>query len=100
MFPGNLCQVTNQKNGEILVRLLICAGGTGGGVYPALAVHNALKTLRPDDVETLWVGGEGGMETALVERAGIPFRTIPAAGVHGVSLKRLPGNLLLLARGL
>jgi len=63
-----------------------------------LAVHNALKALR-SDVETLWVGGEGGMETALVERAGIPFKAIPAAGVHGVGLRRLPGNLLSLARG-
>jgi undecaprenyldiphospho-muramoylpentapeptide beta-N-acetylglucosaminyltransferase len=67
-------------------------------VYPALAVHKALKAARPD-VETLWVGGEGGMETALVERAGIPFKTIPAAGVHGVDVKRLPGNFWLLARG-
>ncbi len=63
-----------------------------------MAVHNALEALR-SDVETLWVGGEGGMETALVERAGIPFKAIPAAGVHGVSLKRLPGNLLSLVRG-
>jgi len=64
-----------------------------------LAVHNALKAVRPD-VETLWVGGAGGMETELVERAGIPFKAIPAAGVHGVSPKRLPGNLWSLARGL
>jgi undecaprenyldiphospho-muramoylpentapeptide beta-N-acetylglucosaminyltransferase len=67
-------------------------------VYPALAVHKALKAARPD-VETLWVGGEGGMEAALVERAGIPFKAIPAGGLHGVELKRLPGNLALLLRG-
>jgi len=79
---------------------LICAGGTGGGVYPALAVHNALKTLCPDELETLWVGGDGGMEAGLVERAGIPFKAIPAAGLHGVEITRLPGNLLLLARGM
>jgi len=67
-------------------------------VYPALAVHSAL-TSRYKDVETLWVGGEGGMEAGLVNRAGIPYRSIPAAGVHGVDLKALPGNLLQLARG-
>jgi len=50
-------------------------------------------------MEMLWVGGEGGMEASLVERAGIPFKSIPAAGVHGVGLKRLPGNLGRLARG-
>lgn len=77
---------------------MICAGGTGGGVYPALAVHNALKNSHPE-VDVLWVGGEGGMETTLVERAGIPFKTVPAAGVHGVNWRRLPGNLWSLARG-
>lgn len=78
---------------------MICAGGTGGGVYPALAVHDALKSIHPL-AEVLWVGGEGGMESRLVERAGIPFKAIPAAGVHGVGLKRLPGNLQLVARGI
>ena len=33
------------KNGETIVRLLICAGGTGGGVYPALAVLEHLKGM-------------------------------------------------------
>ena len=46
------------------------------------------------------MGGEGGLEAALVERAGIPFKAIPAAGLHGVALSRLPGNLQLLARGM
>ena len=80
------------------MRLLICAGGTGGGVYPALAVHNALMNGRTA-VETLWVGGEGGMESALVERARIPFTAIPAAGLHGVGLRNLPRNFGLMVRG-
>jgi UDP-N-acetylglucosamine:LPS N-acetylglucosamine transferase len=50
-------------------------------------------------LDTLWVGGEGGMEAALVQRALIPFQTIPAAGVHGVGLRSLPRNLGLLVRG-
>ncbi|MBV6396653.1 MAG: UDP-N-acetylglucosamine--N-acetylmuramyl-(pentapeptide) pyrophosphoryl-undecaprenol N-acetylglucosamine transferase [Anaerolineales bacterium] len=78
--------------------MLICAGGTGGGVYPALAVHNALVQERPA-LQTLWVGGEGGMEESLVKRAGIPFVTIPAAGLHGVGLRALPGNAIKLMRG-
>lgn len=40
------------------------------------------------------------MEAALVQRAGIDFQAIPAAGVHGVGLRALPGNLTRLARGL
>jgi UDP-N-acetylglucosamine:LPS N-acetylglucosamine transferase len=61
-------------------------------VYPALAVLEALKNKHPN-VDPLWVGGEGGMEEELVKRAGIPYRSIPAAGVHGVGLRALPGNL-------
>jgi UDP-N-acetylglucosamine--N-acetylmuramyl-(pentapeptide) pyrophosphoryl-undecaprenol N-acetylglucosamine transferase len=64
-------------------------------VYPALAVLQAIK----DKAEVLWIGGEGGMETRLVERSGIPFRTIPAAGIHGIGLRSLPRNLWQLSRG-
>lgn len=47
----------------------------------------------------LWVGGVGGMEAALVQRAGLPFRAIHGGGVHGVGW-RLPLNALSLLRGL
>lgn len=78
------------------MRLLICAGGTGGGVYPALSV---LKALGSDAQPVLWVGGEGGIEAGLVARSGVPFTAIPAAGVHGVGLRALPGNALRLVKG-
>lgn len=64
-------------------------------MYPALAVMRALGGRA----DVLWVGGEGGMEAALVHRSGIAFEAIPAAGVHGVGLRSLPGNLWRLARG-
>lgn len=88
-------------------------------MYPALSVLEAVK-LRIEDgasngsltsvasassgtskqqLETLWVGSVGGMEADLVKRAGIPFEAIPAAGVHGVGLRALPGNLWQLSRG-
>ncbi|MBN1666858.1 MAG: UDP-N-acetylglucosamine--N-acetylmuramyl-(pentapeptide) pyrophosphoryl-undecaprenol N-acetylglucosamine transferase [Anaerolineales bacterium] len=66
-------------------------------MYPALAV---LEQLAPGNRETtLWVGARGGMEAELVKQAGISFTSIPAAGVHGVGLRALPGNLLQLGRG-
>jgi UDP-N-acetylglucosamine--N-acetylmuramyl-(pentapeptide) pyrophosphoryl-undecaprenol N-acetylglucosamine transferase len=68
-------------------------------VYPALAVHSALMA-KVRDLDTLWVGGEGGMEASLVKRQGISYQAIPAAGVHGVGFARLPGNLITIARGL
>jgi undecaprenyldiphospho-muramoylpentapeptide beta-N-acetylglucosaminyltransferase len=79
------------------MRFLICAGGTGGGVYPALTV---LQTLGAEANPVLWVGGQGGLEAALVQRAGVPFTAIPAAGLHGVGITQLPRNALLLLRGL
>lgn len=65
-------------------------------MYPALAV---LQALGDNADEILWVGSEDGMEAELVAKAGIPFRPIPAAGVHGVSLGALPGNLWELLKG-
>lgn len=63
-------------------------------MYPALAVLQALG----NEAEVLWVGGEGGMETELVARAGLPFKAISAEGVHGVGLRALRA-LFRLARG-
>lgn len=40
------------------------------------------------------------MEAALVQRANIPFKSIPAAGLHGVGLTRLPSNLISIGKGL
>jgi len=67
-------------------------------VYPALAVHSALSA-KVADLDTLWVGGEGGMEESLVKRQGISFQSIPAAGMHGVGLLTLPRNLSTIGRG-
>ena len=68
-------------------------------MYPALAVHSAL-TAKVRDLDTLWVGGEGGMEESLVKRQGISFQSIPAAGIHGVGLNTLPRNLGMIGRGI
>ncbi|PKN86904.1 MAG: undecaprenyldiphospho-muramoylpentapeptide beta-N-acetylglucosaminyltransferase [Chloroflexi bacterium HGW-Chloroflexi-8] len=79
------------------MRLLICAGGTGSGVYPALAILQAIENRIE---QTLWVGGQGGMEFDLISRLGIPFTAIPAAGVHGVGISHLPANLWKLFKGI
>lgn len=73
-------------------------------MFPALAVLQALKSSVESSSpeaqhQILWVGGSDGMEVELVERAGVSFDGIPAAGVHGVGLRALPGNTLQLGRG-
>lgn len=65
-------------------------------MYPALTVLDALEL---DKESVLWVGSQGGMEETLVLRREYPYQSIPAAGVHGVSLAKLPSNILKLLKG-
>lgn len=71
------------------MRILISGGGTGGGVYPALAVVEALKAQYPH-VEILWVGSTHGVERELVARAGLPYEGVPAGPIVGVGLRAIP----------
>ncbi|HXW00884.1 MAG TPA: undecaprenyldiphospho-muramoylpentapeptide beta-N-acetylglucosaminyltransferase [Anaerolineae bacterium] len=64
------------------MRLIISGGGTGGHVYPALAVVPKLEQ-RCAELDLLWIGSDGGMEQALVERAGLTFEAIAALGLRG-----------------
>jgi UDP-N-acetylglucosamine--N-acetylmuramyl-(pentapeptide) pyrophosphoryl-undecaprenol N-acetylglucosamine transferase len=72
------------------MRLLIAAGGTGGHIYPALAVARSLRA-RPDGPSLHWVGGRRGLEASLVPAAGIGLTRLAArslrtteADVHAV----------------
>ncbi|MCS7179571.1 MAG: undecaprenyldiphospho-muramoylpentapeptide beta-N-acetylglucosaminyltransferase [Anaerolineae bacterium] len=77
--------------------LWMAGGGTGGHVYPGLAVLQALREQGPVDV--LYVGGRGSVEERLAAQAGLPFAGIPAGGVHGLAPWRAAVNLVKLARG-
>ncbi|HEX2350912.1 MAG TPA: undecaprenyldiphospho-muramoylpentapeptide beta-N-acetylglucosaminyltransferase [Ktedonobacterales bacterium] len=58
------------------MRILISGGGTGGHIYPALAVASELRDRY--GVELLFIGDENGLETRIVPEAGIPFAAISA----------------------
>ncbi len=77
------------------MHILFSGGGTGGGVYPALAVVNALRALHPR-AEVLWVGSRHGVERELVERAGLPFEGVAGGPIVGVGLRALPNAFRLL----
>lgn len=79
---------------------MLCGGGTGGHVYPALATASALlrsQELEPGDL--LYVGAEGELEEDLVPRAGLTLETISGGGLHGVGLARFARNVPRLVRG-
>lgn len=78
---------------------MIAGGGTGGHVFPALAVAAELRGRDPA-TEVLFVGSERGLETQVVPEAGYTLRTLPAAGLKGVSLGRKLRSLALLPRSL
>ncbi|WP_320173094.1 undecaprenyldiphospho-muramoylpentapeptide beta-N-acetylglucosaminyltransferase [Maridesulfovibrio sp.] len=68
-------------------RIVLTTGGTGGHVFPALAVAHEIKTRFPQ-CEILFLGGKGP-EREMVERAGIPFKGLPAKGVLGGGIKKV-----------
>jgi UDP-N-acetylglucosamine--N-acetylmuramyl-(pentapeptide) pyrophosphoryl-undecaprenol N-acetylglucosamine transferase len=63
--------------------VLIMAGGTGGHIFPGIAVADE---LRARGVPVLWMGAAGGLETELVPKAGIPIETLDIGGVRGKGL--------------
>ena len=74
------------------MKVALCGGGTGGHVYPALAIADALQAEMPDGhrLELLYLGTAGGQEMTLVERGAIPFQAIPAGPIRG----RFPVELM------
>ena len=68
------------------IRVLITGGGTGGHVYPGLAVAEALCARVPG-AEVRFVGTRRGIESALVPRAGYRLHRIPASGLRGLGNK-------------
>lgn len=76
-----------------MMRLLVCAGGTGGGIYPALTAVTELQNLGVSREQILWVGVRGEMEETLVRRAGLRLETIKGGPVVGVPLVTRVKNL-------
>lgn len=64
----------------IKVRIIITGGGTGGHIYPALAIAQGLKNKIPG-AEVLYVGTKKGLEADIVPKSGLPFQTIDVEGL-------------------
>ena len=78
------------------VKLLIAGGGTGGHVFPALAIAQEWLS-RGSEREVVLVGTERGIEMKLVPQAGLPLETLRVAGLKGKGGATLLKNLAMLA---
>ncbi|TRZ82049.1 MAG: undecaprenyldiphospho-muramoylpentapeptide beta-N-acetylglucosaminyltransferase [Sediminibacterium sp.] len=84
------------KQKHNILRIIIAGGGTGGHIFPAVAVAQAIKALAPDAV-ILFVGALGKMEMEKVPQAGFEIKGITIAGFNRSQLLKnisLPWKLL------
>ena len=70
-------------------RIIISGGGTGGHIFPAISIANALRRMDPE-IEILFVGAEGRMEMEKIPAAGYKIIGLPVAGFHrSLTLKNI-----------
>ena len=82
--------------GQRELKLLIAGGGTGGHVFPALAI--ALEWIsRGGERKVVFVGTQRGIEARLVPEAGFPLETIRSAGLKGIGGMKFVRNFAKLA---
>ena len=74
------------------LRVIISGGGTGGHIFPAVSIANAVKALRPD-AKILFVGALGRMEMQRVPAAGYEIKGLP---IQGFDRKNLLNNIKVL----
>lgn len=86
------------------MKLIVSGGGTGGHVYPALAVIETMpgqgEVKTAGVVDILWVGSKGGIEEGLLAQASLPFVGLAAGGLRGMGLVAKIRNAIRLAGGL
>jgi len=76
------------------LKFIISGGGTGGHIFPAISIANALKRKHPD-AEILFVGAEGRMEMEKVPAAGYAIKGLPVSGFDRSNLLK---NIKVIAR--
>lgn len=81
------------------VRVLVAGGGTGGHLYPGIAVAHAVTAIAPGSVVT-FVGTAAGIESRVVPREGFTLDTIRSAGLKGKSMVALARGVGLVPLGL
>ena len=79
------------------MKIIISGGGTGGHIYPAIAIAQEIKDRMPE-VQILYVGTKEGMESKIVPQAGFDFETIDITGINRSSLIKASKSLAKMPR--
>jgi UDP-N-acetylglucosamine--N-acetylmuramyl-(pentapeptide) pyrophosphoryl-undecaprenol N-acetylglucosamine transferase len=79
-------------------KVIIAGGGTGGHIYPGVAIARAIEKLHPE-LEVHFVGAEGGLEEKIIPREKFPLHTVPIGKLHHtVGLKTRLKTLVTMPR--
>lgn len=93
--PRDSCKTSQFQGTCVPVSVVIAGGGTGGHLYPGLAVARALLKMAPD-TQVAFVGTATGLEARVVPRERFPLDLIRSAGLKGKSLAAVLRGLALL----
>jgi len=81
------------------MKVVVTGGGTGGHVYPALAIAKGIKKRIPD-AEILYVGTRDGLESTIVPKAGFDFSTIEVSGISRSSMLKASTSIAKFPRSI
>src|SRR5215469_7592571 len=100
MFRNNRAKDGNQRFGPELglMKVIIAGGGTGGHLFPGIAVAREIERRRPGS-RILFVGAQQGIETRIVPKEGFELRTLPVGGIKGLGVVRQFRNLMGMVSG-
>ncbi len=95
------CQLVNSSTRQLnyMKKVIISGGGTGGHIFPAISIANAIKARYPE-VEILFVGAENRMEMERVPQAGYEIVGLPIAGFDRKNLFKNIAVLFKLAKSI
>ena len=79
------------------LRIIVAGGGTGGHVYPGIAIVEALRAVAA--TEALFIGAQGGVEQGIFERAALSHSLLPGYGLRRASLARKAAAPFMLVTG-
>jgi UDP-N-acetylglucosamine--N-acetylmuramyl-(pentapeptide) pyrophosphoryl-undecaprenol N-acetylglucosamine transferase len=95
-MTNTLLHTTSSTSGKNPLKVIVAGGGTGGHIFPAIAIANAIKSIAPD-TQFLFIGAQGKMEMEKVPQAGYTIEGLDIAGFNRTHLIKnigLPFKLL------